>query len=78
MQPQCSTSSGIRPALITVDELAKLLNISVRHLHRLKSRGDIIPAMKIGKLPRWSLEDIDLWIKQGCPSPRKVSQTGGR
>ena len=46
-----------------------MLKISVRHLHRLKSRGDVIQPIKIGKSTRWNLEEVEQWIRNGCPSP---------
>ena len=55
--------------LVTDKEVARMLNVSVRHLHRMKSRGDVIRPIKIGKLTRWNLEEVEGWIRGGCPVP---------
>ena len=74
-QPDTPTS---RVALITDKEVADMLQVSVRHLHRLKSRGDVIQPVKIGKLTRWNLEEVEQWIRNGCPSPVVHNSEGGR
>ena len=48
--------SGQRIRLVTDKDVAEMLKISVRQLHRLKSRGDVIQPVKIGKLTRWNLK----------------------
>lgn len=67
-----------RTTLVTDQEVAKILQISVRHLHRLKSRGGIIQPVKIGKLTRWNLEEVEQWIRNGCPSPVVNNSKGER
>jgi predicted DNA-binding transcriptional regulator AlpA len=37
------------------------------------SRGDVIPSVKIGKLTRWNLEEVEHWIRNGCPYPGKAN-----
>ena len=64
--------------LVTDKKMAEILQISVRHLHRLKSRGDVIQPVKIGKLTRWNLEKVEEWIRNGCPSPGSDQTEGGR
>ena len=76
-EPQTSMPS-IRPTLITDKDVAQMLKISVRHLHRIKSRGDIIQPVKIGKLTRWNLEQVEQWIQSGCQSPEKTNNEGER
>ena len=75
LQPDPTNS---RIALITDKDVADMLQISVRHLHRLKSRGDVIPPVKIGKLTRWNLKEVEQWIRNGCPSSRDNNSEGGR
>ena len=67
-QPRSSMPST-GPSLVTDKDVAQMLKISVRHLHRLKSRGDFIHPIKIGKLTRWNLEEVEHWIRNGCPAP---------
>ncbi|MFM7318969.1 MAG: helix-turn-helix transcriptional regulator [bacterium] len=60
-------------SLITVKQLAELLNVSTRHLHRMRSRGTIIEPIKLGRMTRWSLEEVESWIRAGCPVPVEKS-----
>ena len=49
-----------RPApLLTVDEVAELLSISVRSVHRMKSAGELPEAVELGKSVRWRQSDIE-------------------
>lgn len=64
------------PNLITTKGLAQRLDISVRQLHRLKSRGNLPQPIKIGKLNRWRPEEVDRWIAAGCPSLGSARRKG--
>ena len=67
-QPRSSMpSTGL--SLVTDKEVAEILQISVRQLHRLKSRGALIQPIKIGNSTRWNLEEVEQWIRNGCPAP---------
>ena len=61
-------------ALLSVDQLAKLLNCSARHCYRLADAGRLPRPVKLGSLVRWRADEIANWIDDGCPSMRK----GGR
>ncbi len=54
--------------LITVREVASLLQISERSVWRLVTTKRIIPPIYIGRLARWRRADIIRWIHEGCPS----------
>ena len=75
-EPQVPMPS-VRPTLITDKDVARMLQISVRQLHRMKSRGDFISPIKIGKLTRWNLEAIETWIDRKS-SPSTDQTEGGR
>ncbi len=60
--------------LLSVDELAKLLNCSARHCYRMADAGRLPRPVKLGSLVRWRAEEIAEWIAAGCPSSAK----GGR
>ena len=47
--------------LLTVQEAAKILTISPRHLWDLTDRGEL-PAIKIGRSVRYAQADIDAFI----------------
>jgi predicted DNA-binding transcriptional regulator AlpA len=76
-QPRSSMPST-GPSLVTDKEVAEILQISVRHLHRLKSRGDFIHPIKIGTSTRWDLEEVQQWIRNRRPSPVANNGEGER
>ena len=53
--------------LIDVEELAKTLNISKKHVLRLRTAGKIPQPIKLGKSCRWSIKEIEAWIIADCP-----------
>jgi len=55
-------------ALLSVSDLAELLNTSSRTIHRLNSAGLIPCPLRVGCRLRWRREEIDAWLKAGCPS----------
>lgn len=62
-------------ALIDVNEVAKLLNISSRTVYRLNDMGKMPKVIRIGSLVRWSRKAIEQWIADGC---RAVERRGLR
>ncbi len=45
------------------EDLATRLNISVHTLAKLRAKGVLPPAVKIGGSVRWVPEDVDAWIE---------------
>ena len=60
-------------ALLTVDDIARLLRCSSRTVYRLTDSGRIPRPVKLGALVRWPKTTIETWIGEGCPRPK-----GGR
>jgi predicted DNA-binding transcriptional regulator AlpA len=58
---QQSSNSGPRE-LIGKPELATLLGISTRTLDRLRSKGEVPRAVKIGGSVRWRLRDVRVFL----------------
>jgi excisionase family DNA binding protein len=54
--------------LISAEHLARLLDISVRTLWRLRSAGKLPDPIRIGGSVRWNAQEIDEWIAEGCPT----------
>lgn len=54
-----------QPALLlTVQQVAEILNCSVRHVWRMADSGEFPQPISIGvKLKRWSREAIEDWIR---------------
>ena len=51
-------------ALVSTNELANRLGISVRMLETLIAKGQVPPFIKIGRLRRWHPERVDAWINE--------------
>jgi len=59
------------PELLTVKDLAELLNISAAHIYKMMERDQLLLPIYIGsgrRLPRWRRTEILLWINHGAPS----------
>ena len=54
--------------MLTVNELAGVLNCSYRTVYRLSDRGQIPSPVRLGGLVRWPRPIIDRWIAEGCPA----------
>lgn len=57
-----SRSSG-ETELLTTDDLAELLRLTVRAVYHLRHRGTLPPAVKFGNSLRWRRSDIDDWLE---------------
>src|SRR4051794_28758597 len=60
-----------RGLLIDVNDVAKLLKVSARHVYRMEEAGHVPNAIRIGSAVRWSLDEIKLWIAASCPLQKK-------
>lgn len=61
-------ASPSEPLLITAEEFAELMQVSVRSIWRLRSAGEIPEPVRIGGTIRWRREEVRQWIEAGCPS----------
>ena len=64
---------GVLPAMLTIDQVARLLNCSTRTVYRLNDAGKMPRPVRLGALVRWNRSEIDQWIADGCPAAK-----GGR
>ena len=55
------------PLLVTVGEAASLLSISERKLGEL-TRTRAVPSRRIGRVVRYSPQELAHWIELGCPT----------
>ena len=58
-------------ALLDVEQVARLLGCSPRHVYRLSDSGKMPRPVRLGSLVRWSQEAIQHWIAEGCPIRRE-------
>jgi excisionase family DNA binding protein len=56
--------------MLTVDQVAAMLNCSSRHVYRLCDIKRMPPPVRLGMLVRWNRNVIDKWINAGCPPVR--------
>lgn len=55
------------PTLLTIQQVAKLLQVSTRSVRRFRATGKLPAPILIGKSVRWRGEDLQKWIEGGCP-----------
>ncbi len=66
--PTPRDADGVNAALLSVQQVARFLNCSVRHLYRLADRGAMPRPVRLGGLVRWRRTEIEQWIALGCPA----------
>jgi predicted DNA-binding transcriptional regulator AlpA len=55
-------------ALLDVRTVARMLNCSARHVHRMSDAGHMPRPVKLGASIRWRRGELAVWIDDGCPS----------
>jgi len=71
------TNDGI---LLTVNEVATLLNVSPRHVHMLRATQQLPPPVRLGRSVRWRRAELEAWVAAGCPRQerwRRTTAVGG-
>jgi predicted DNA-binding transcriptional regulator AlpA len=63
--------------LLSAEDLARELKISIRSVWRRDSAGQIPPPVRIGRCVRWRSEDIRTWLDAGCPDRRQWEALAG-
>jgi predicted DNA-binding transcriptional regulator AlpA len=63
-----------RRPLITVEQFAEVLQVSVRTVWRLRRSGHVPASIKIAGTVRWRTIDIERWVNRGCPSLKRRSR----
>ena len=49
--------------LLTIEEVAERLRVSVETVRWLRQQGRFAPAIKVGRRLMWDARDIDAWLK---------------
>lgn len=68
---QSSPDSENENLLITAKQVADLLQISPRSVWRMRSAGSMPTPIRLGAAVRWRRDQIEAWIRDGCPSPSR-------
>jgi predicted DNA-binding transcriptional regulator AlpA len=64
---QCLESPVVEPELIDVKRLAVMLQKSVSSIYELRAAGKLPDPIHLGGSVRWRLQEMRLWICDGCP-----------
>jgi hypothetical protein len=69
IKPGLTVAAAIEP-LLSIDDLATILNCSRRLVERMRSAGKVPkPDMHVGRCPRWMPATIRRWIAGGGGRP---------
>ena len=70
MEKEIENPKAIEPVLVDVPWIARALGCSERHVHRMKSAGQMPKPVRLGRLLRWDRKVLEAWIASGCPARR--------
>ncbi|MDV6032737.1 MAG: helix-turn-helix domain-containing protein [Phycisphaera sp. RhM] len=62
------------PTMLTVDDLASRWNCSIKHVRRQRDAGLIPAGVRIGRLLRFPVAEIEQWERDGCPTRSRASR----
>ncbi len=54
--------------LVTVQEVARSLKVSVRQVWKLRAAGQLPGPVRVARSVRWRAVDLADWVEMGCPS----------
>ncbi len=63
-----STAAGME--LLTIEEVAERLRVSVLTVRWLRQDGRFAPAIKVGRRLMWDTRDVDAWLEAQRETPR--------
>jgi len=52
-------------AMLSVKQVAKILNCSTRHVYRMSNAARMPRLVKLGSLVRWPKKAIEVWVANG-------------
>jgi excisionase family DNA binding protein len=58
------------PGTYSVADVGRALGLCDRTIRRLIDQGRIPGCFKIGRSVRFHSDQIDAWVRDGCPAPR--------
>jgi excisionase family DNA binding protein len=62
--------------LLTAEELADRLSLSLRTVWRLDSAGKLPRPIRLGGSVRWRRNEIERWLQAGCPDRKRWEELG--
>lgn len=64
--------------VLPAEDVAKLLDISERHVWALNANGRLPRPIRFGRSVRWSLEELRAWLAAGAPKRSEWEAMRGR
>ena len=59
------------PLAFSAAELARRLDVSLRHLRRLDSAAKLPKPIRLGRSVRWPVTEIESWLDAGAPDRQR-------
>lgn len=56
--------------LLTIEEVAEWLRVSVLTVRWLRQEGRFVPAIKVGRRLMWDTRDVAAWLKAQRETPK--------
>jgi len=56
--------------LLTIEEVAERLRVSVLTVRWLRQEGRFVPAIKVGRRLMWDAQDVDAWLNAQRETPK--------
>lgn len=70
MHKKANAAQPVKAKLLTKQQVADMLQMSVRSVYRKSVDGEIPPFIKIGHLIRWREDVLVAWIENNCEGVR--------
>jgi excisionase family DNA binding protein len=70
-----TSKQALTPLLIPGREAAKLLSVCERTLYTLTRTGEI-PAVRIGRAVRYSVDDLQAWVRRASEKKCENNENG--
>ena len=64
----------MKKLLLTATEVAQLVGLSDKQIHRLNDRGDIPRPVRVGGSVRWRTSELEDWVDSGCPHRQQTER----
>ena len=68
---QTNESGRNNPLAFSAADLARRLDVSLRHLRRLDSAGKLPKPVRLGRSVRWPVTEIESWLRAGGPDRQR-------
>ena len=62
--------AGDMAELLTIEEVAERLRVSVPTVRWLRQEGRFVPAVKVGRRLMWDTRDVAAWLKAQRETPK--------